>query len=309
MISCQSILLRPKTVSAKINERFQGAYLTSDKTDGSMPVTHDSKHRTFFFRNPELWHFLFGRPDDPSLPGFLAEHFKAKLPKIINIGASVGHEAYTIAMGLRYRFGDKAAKQCNMIAFDLDESINRIAREGLLWIGENDKDIKNALQVLPAAFLKQCFKPVSADPNQLNHYKALLEKAHIRGTKSMTNPECLYPVAENIKKLIHFKNTTINHLKPFKEPMLMIFRGGLGLYKREAQMPLIQTLAKIMPAGSVLITGGFDNIRGVPENLVRSGFTSLIPVGAITGKNKTLQANYPKADPRRFVFIRNEKPA
>ncbi len=267
--------------------QFRGNYL--GRKGKPIPGMHENEnqwfHRTFMFRDPSLWKFLIG---SEKTKGYIERRFHG-LPKRIIMGASsTGHEPVTAVMTLLSRFGEKALENTRFDAFDISSGVVRLARTGLFWVGKRDRDFKKAEQVISPEFLRMHLsmdEPVSDKERmlRLKHYTSVIEKGGLvpEPGKPFTDANALYKASQAVMKKLTFRTHSLDRLevKPTDSPVLLFFRGALGMFKRDAKVKMLRKLFQKLPGGSSVIVDGYDLVRGADEALVTSGFKPLVPLG------------------------------
>lgn len=82
-------------------------------------------NETYFYREPEQLHFLVER----LIPRILGRKTDATPVRILSAGCSTGEEPYSMAMALREKYGESAARRFVLAGGDIDKKVLDKARE------------------------------------------------------------------------------------------------------------------------------------------------------------------------------------
>ena len=102
-----------------------------------------------FFRDPEAWEFI----DDTVLPDILSRKLKGDSIRIWSAGCSTGEEAYSVAILIAEKLGDRIDDyNVRIYATDIDDGALVEARKGIY--------AENKVKNVPKGYLEKYFKDV-----------------------------------------------------------------------------------------------------------------------------------------------------
>lgn len=210
-------------VSQRINPQFKSSSSSYKMAGGKEMGTF-----TWFFRKDIDWQRFIQ---------YQTELFKDKdKVNIVQFGASDGTEAYTYLMSL-FEYGNNVDKFSPIKAFDIKDSMVRLASGGYINILARDKERMNGLGIGVQKYF--------------NHAK--LEPPYYASTS-------LYSVKPKLKQRVNFAQgdmfELIGKVKDNSNTVLLC-RNCLGYFYDQPQKikQFIQTAAKVLKENSLLVIG------------------------------------------------------
>ena len=192
-----------------------------------------------FFRDPIRFDYL----EAQVLPEILSN---TKEPGIWSAGASVGCEAYSIAILLDEQ---GALKRSRILGTDIDKTCIARARRGDYW----ESEIRNLSSDRKARYLRWIQNPDPAD--------IPLPKRQDRRGK----PEPLYRVSDDLRKAVRFATEDLFQSQYRRKFDLIICRNVTIYFTETAKKALYRSLCRALRPDGYLFVGGTEIIFNAEE--------------------------------------------
>lgn len=201
------------------------AYVRGDTSGRELVAMLDalSTNLTYFFREPK--HFDFLR--DEILPKLI----ERRKIRIWSAGCSSGEEPYSIAMLLMESVPSPASVDIRILATDLSTRVLAVACRG-----EYGQD---AFRDTPPLLVHKYFQPLQ------------------------TQPQRIYKVSPNLRKMIHFARLNLMESWPMKGPFDVIFCRNVMIYfDKPTQNQLVNRFYTLLTDGGALLLGHSESLTG-----------------------------------------------
>lgn len=204
-------------------------YVTSNEHHDELQFMVDllTTNETYFFREPE--HFAFLKQI------ILREVKPNQIFRVWSAAASIGAEAYTIAMILASKYGESGAWE--ILGTDISNSVLETARHGLYRMSE-------AAKIPPEYLKKYCLKGVREQ-------------------------EGSFIVSQKLRQHMRFEplNLNVDNLKKPGEFDVIFLRNVMIYFDMPTKKRVVNNLIPCLKSGGYLIVGHAESLNGITTAL------------------------------------------
>lgn len=270
------ILSNQKENKLSFKAHYDYGFKIMQTGDGDLFRLDTIKNYTELFRNVKLF---------KELPQFLTENYPSGV-KIYDYACSMGHEAYSIILGLYDDMPkDKAKKYLPILAFDKNPKILNLAQKPSIKLETGELDLFNWFE----------------NTNIHDYLKPL--------RKSKDN-QTIYKPQEKLKNNVKFNCgdllEDLNANKFKDEPCVLFFRNASQFLTKKGRNKLVELLYKHLPSKSTVIIGDMDTLTGISNELVQTGFTQIKKSFPVNFSDKKLAYRYQYCDAplSKYCFVK-----
>jgi chemotaxis protein methyltransferase CheR len=239
---------KDKCVKRRINIRVRATQSPTPEAYGALLSRNASElehllrvltiHVSHFFRNPST----FDKLSREILPQLLKERCGTRGVRIASIGCAAGEEPYSLALILKEHFaGALSDCQISIRATDVDAETLETARSALY------------------------------------HPDRLAEVAPELLERWFTREGDRYRLSEEIRSLVSFDRSDLNHPSAGEECDLILCRNVLIYFERDRQEEILNSFADSLKSGGTLVLGKSETLFGS----ARRRFRTVCPVERI----------------------------
>lgn len=205
--------------------------LVRDPAEMDMLIQLLTVNETYFFREPEQLRLMADR----LLPELIKKQKTGRL-KIVSAGCSTGEEAYSIAMLLHDRYGEKSDHLFSIVGVDIDSTAISRAIKGVYS--------KYSFRAMEVSFLKSYFEPVECD--------------------SFCIASNLFRIKEFIRRSVFFQVANLNseiYPPAARNPDIIFYRNVSIYFPVEVQQAIFRRLANSLATGGYLVVSSTETIH------------------------------------------------